>query len=174
MSIKTILLLSTLSISLQVTAEPKVIHMDTHGFIVENQIQIAKKPDVVWHALVNQVDSWWPKDHSWWGQVGTFSIEAKAGGCFCEVSGDNSAEHMRISFVEPNKLLRMTGGLGPLQGMGMFGALDWQLKATDKGTQVTLIYRVSGIDPNGFEKLAPIVAKVQGIQLDGLGEYLAN
>lgn len=32
-----------------------------------------------------------------------------------------------MSFVEPYKLLRMTGGLGPLQGMGIQGGLDGSL-----------------------------------------------
>ena len=54
---------------------------------------------------------------------------------------------MRISFVEPNKLLRMSGGLGPLQGMGLYGALDWQFSRVDNMTQVLLTYKVSGIKP---------------------------
>lgn len=79
---------------------------------------------------------------------------------------------MHISFVQPGKLLRMTGGLGPLQGMGMFGAMDWQFSSDDTATQVTLTYRVSGIDPNGFKELAPIVANVQGQQLNGLKAFV--
>ena len=41
------------------------------------------------------------------------------------MSGARSAEHMRIGFVDPGVQLRMLGGLGPLQGMGLHGALDW-------------------------------------------------
>lgn len=150
----------------------KVISIKDHGFIVENQIQVERPSAQSWLALVNDVGKWWPADHTWWGKAENLSIQTRAGGCFCEVDGEKSAEHMRISFVDPNKLLRMTGGLGPLQGMGMYGALDWQLKATDKGTQITLTYRVTGINPDGFAQLAPVVAHVQGLQLAGLGQYL--
>ena len=158
--------------STSVLAEPKVLHVTETGFMVENKVTISQPADKVWHALINQVDKWWPKDHTWWGNDSVLSIDEFAGGCFCEKVGYKSAEHMRISFVEPQKLLRMTGGLGPLQGMGMHGALDWAFATTDEGTHITLTYRVSGIDPNGFEKLAPIVAQVQGMQLQGLADFL--
>ncbi|WP_100656202.1 SRPBCC family protein [Alteromonas flava] len=147
-----------------------VQHVDTHGFIVENTIVSAHTSEQVWQALVQNVDDWWPKDHSWW--EGTFTLEAKAGGCFCETHTNKSAEHMRIVYVEPGKTLRMSGGLGPLQGMGMNGALDWQLTPTEDGTKVTLTYRVHGVNSGGFAELAPIVAHVQGIQLNSLKDFL--
>ena len=152
--------------------QAKVVHVAQHGFIIENTISTQQAPEKIWLALINDVDSWWPKDHSWWGDKGTFSIQAKAGGCFCELAADKSAEHMRISFVEPHKLLRMTGGLGPLQGMGVFGSLDWLLTTEDDTTVVTLTYSVTGINSNGFEQLAPIVARVQGIQLNALKQFV--
>jgi len=144
----------------------KVIYVGSHGFSIENRVDIAQPIGKVWQALIQDVDAWWPKDHSWFGDSGQFYIEPKAGGCFCEVAGKKSAEHMRISFVDPERLLRMTGGLGPLQGMS--GAMDWKLSESDGKTTVLLTYKVSGYYPDGFEQLAPIVAKVQGIQLNGL------
>ena len=66
----------------------------------------------------------------------------------------------------------MTGGLGPLQGMGMYGALDWVFESNDLGTQVTMTYRVNGISEGGFAELAPIVDQVQGLQLGGLKTLL--
>ena len=62
----------------------------------------------------------------------------------------------------------MTGGLGPLQGMGVYGSLDWAIAFKDNTTTVTLTYSVTGINPDGFAELAPIVAKVQGMQLKAL------
>ncbi len=152
-------------------AETNVVNISEHGFIVENVQTSPKSPQELWSQLTQDVDKWWPKDHTWWGKEGVLTIDTFAGGCFCEKSADKSAEHMRISFVEPHTLLRMTGGLGPLQGMGMYGALDWKLQPLENETKITLTYRVSGIDPKGFEQLAPIVAQVQGIQLKSLIEY---
>lgn len=155
-------------------AKPQVILVAEHGFIVENTVTTEHSSDQLWRGLIQDVDLWWPKDHSWWGKEGTFNIDPKAGGCFCEVAGNKSAEHMRISFVEPNKLLRMTGGLGPLQGMGMNGALDWKFASQEGKTVVTLTYRVTGIHTESFQQLAEIVAKVQGIQLGSLISHVES
>ena len=153
-------------------ARAEVQLVTDNGFIIENKIQVDVDADSAWNALVNKVDDWWPKDHSWWLEAGTFSIEPVAGGCFCERNGASSAEHMRVVFVEPGKLLRMSGGLGPLQGMGMSGALDWALVPAGNGTEIILTYRVSGINADGFAGLAPAVDSVQALQLGGLGKYL--
>lgn len=168
------LLVLVLCFSYQLNAKPKVVMVSEHGFIVENTAQSSKPASLLWQQLVEDVDSWWPKDHTWWGEDGVLSIDKFAGGCFCEKSVDKSAEHMHISFVEPQKLLRMTGGLGPLQGMGMYGALDWKFQQLNDKTIITLTYRVSGIDPTGFEKIAPIVAQVQGDQLNALIDYQSD
>ncbi len=153
----------------------EVISNSAYGFTIENRITIPQPANNVWHSLVSDVDKWWPKDHTWWGEKSKLSIEAKAGGCFCEHAQamGNSAEHMRVTHVDKHKLLRMTGGLGPLQGMGIHGALDWQLEAIDKTqTRVTLRYQANGYMPEQFEQFVPIVDKVQAIQLQGLGKYL--
>lgn len=154
-------------------AHANVSYASQSGFITENTQNSSADPATTWNALVNQVDNWWPKDHSWWR--GTFSIDTSAGGCFCERSGSNSAEHMRISLVLPPSTLVMTGGLGPLQGMGVYGALTWKLDAIDTGTRVTLTYRVQGYaPPEGFADLAPVVDEVQSQQLNSLIRYIAN
>ena len=145
----------------------------TNGFIVANTVEVAAPASQAWDALVSNVDQWWPKDHSWWN--GTFTIEPQAGGCFCEVSGARSAEHLRVSFVDPEQRLVMTGGLGPLQSMGMYGALDWQFtQPSPEQTTITLRYHVQGFSENGYAELAPVVDKVQAIQLNALANYLKS
>ena len=153
----------------------EVVHIADTGFIVRNSISVDTDIDTTWKAFVDDVDNWWPKDHSWWLDQGTFSIEPVAGGCFCEkASAGRSAEHMHIAFVDPGKSMRMTGGLGPLQGMGMFGALDFVFEDSESGTTVTMTYRVNGFNPDGFAELAPIVDAVQGLQIGGLKTFLDN
>ncbi|MCC2615806.1 SRPBCC domain-containing protein [Aestuariibacter halophilus] len=164
-------LLTLLMLFAQPVLLAEVVHVDEHGFQVTNTATVQQSPDQVWRALINDVDQWWPKDHTWWR--GALSIEASAGGCFCEVADDRSAQHMDIRFVDPSKRLIMTGGLGPLQGMGMHGALDWTLTPIPSGTQITLSYSVVGIHPQGFTDLAPVVADVQALQLAGLSTYLS-
>ena len=144
------------------------------GFILENTVAVEQDVATTWTAFVEEIDNWWPKDHSWWLDQGTFSIDSHAGGCFCERNGESSAEHMRIVFVDPGKLLRMSGGLGPLQGMGLNGALDFSFSEADGGTEVVMTYSVSGFSPDGFEQLAPVVDTVQALQIGGLKDFLSN
>jgi hypothetical protein len=142
------------------------------GFTVENSQWVPASPEIAWKALAHDVGRWWPADHTWWGDASKLSISEKAGGCFCEINGAQEAWHMTVTFVDPGKLMRMTGGLGPLQGMGLSGALEWRFAPENDGTRITLHYRVGGYSPDDLSKFAPAVDKVQGLQLTGLANYL--
>lgn len=142
------------------------------GFTVENSQVVAVDPQTAWNALVDDVGRWWPADHTWWGDAGKLAVQPRAGGCFCEVDGERQAWHMTVAYVDPGVLLRMTGALGPLQGMGLGGALEWRLAKVEAGTKITLWSRFGGYTPDDLGKLAPVVDRVQGQQLGGLVEYL--
>lgn len=142
------------------------------GFTLENSAEVPADPATTWRALINEVDAWWPKDHSWWGQASKFTIDARAGGCFCEKAGDQQAQHMQVAFADPGKLLRMTGGLGPLQGMGLSGTLEFRLTPVTGGTRIVLWYRAGGYTPDDISKFAPVVDQVQALQLGGLVKLL--
>ncbi len=144
------------------------------GFTIENVRVVATDPDSAWAALVDDVDSWWPRDHTWWGEASTLSIEPRAGGCFCDRDGQRQADHLQVVFVDPGKLLRMVGGLGPLQGMGLHGTLEWRLEPAGEGTRITLWYRAGGYAPEDLSTFAPVVDMVQAQQLGGLAGYLAG
>ena len=83
---------------------------------------------------------------------------------------------MAVTFVEPGKLLRMTGGLGPLQGMGLHGALEFRLEPVEgeaaPSTRITMYYRAGGYSPDDLSAFAPVVDQVQARQLGGLAEHL--
>lgn len=161
-----------LSASILPISDAEVLNLAETGFIVENKIQVGQDKATTWRAFTEEVDLWWPKDHSWWGNDSTFSIEAIAGGCFCEMGDGKSAEHMHVTFVDPPNALTMTGGLGPLQEMGMYGALAFKFNENADGTEVVMTYRVNGINPDGFDQLAPIVDQVQALQIGGLATLL--
>jgi uncharacterized protein YndB with AHSA1/START domain len=145
------------------------------GFTVENAISVPVEPTKAWKALVDDVDRWWPADHTWWGAESVLSIEPRAGGCFCERHGEQQALHMLVTFVDPGRRLRLTGGLGPLQGMGLFGALEFRLAPEEGGgTRVTMYYRAGGYTPDDLSELAPVVDKVQALQLGGLAALLGG
>lgn len=165
-----IVLMVLLLISTPLSA--KVLHSTATGFAIENSVTVPVDADTAWKALVKDVDRWWPKDHSWFGAEGRFRIEPRAGGCFCETAGKREALHMTVNHVDPGKLLRMLGGLGPLQGMGLHGALEWRLVAVEGGTRITLHYVVGGYTNQDLVKFAPVVDHVQSLQLGGLARWL--
>ena len=154
------------------TTEARLLDSRANGMTVENTVVVPVDAATAWDGLVKHVDEWWPRDHSWFGKDSTFSITPKAGGCFCEIAGKRQAMHMTIGFVDPRKLLRMVGGLGPFQGMGLQGSLDWRFESVEGGTKITLLYIVGGYSATDLTQLAPVVDQVQALQLGGLGDWL--
>jgi uncharacterized protein YndB with AHSA1/START domain len=145
------------------------------GFTVQNVVVVPVDPPAAWRALVDDVGLWWPADHTWWGGGAALSIEPRAGGCFCERADTRQAWHMTVTFVDPERTLRMTGGLGPLQGMGLHGALEFRLEPVAPGrTRITLWYRAGGYTPDDLAAFAPVVDRVQGLQLGGLAKHLGG
>lgn len=150
------------------------------GFTLENEAVVAVDAATAWDALVNDVDRWWPKDHTWWGAESKLSIDARAGGCFCEIDGSRQAQHLQVVFTEPGKLLRMTGGLGPLQGMGLHGVLEFRLEPVQGPdgderrdmTRIVLHYRAGGYAPDHIGAFAAVVDGVQATQLKGLVAHI--
>ncbi len=156
----------------------EVVDSSESGFTSRDSIQVSAPPDAVYGALVNDVHEWWDADHTYTGDSANMSIEAEAGGCFCESLPDNpnggSVQHMEVVYVEPGRSLRMRGGLGPLQAMGVAGAMTFDLEASGDGTEITLTYAVGGYSPGegGLGSLAEVVDGVVRGQLESLATYV--
>lgn len=166
-------LVAVVLIAAPLGAHARVVDAQAHGMTIVNEVTVPVDANVAWDGLVNHVDAWWPRDHTWF-PGSRLSIEPRAGGCFCERAGGREAWHMAIGFVDPGATLRMLGGLGPLQGLGLTGALDWKLAPVDGGTKITLHYVVGGYTTQDLKGFAPIVDQVQGVQLGGLAKFLAQ
>ena len=182
--LKSAVLRSVLVGSLFLACSSSNVHADVKfatetGFSITNVSESSAPIEAVYSHFVQHIDMWWPKDHTWW--KGTLSIDERAGGCFCETKDNASAQHMQVSYIEPNKKVVLTGGLGPLQEMGMFGALTWQFDEQEngEGTKVTLTYTASGhIHFNGkpasldeAKGLVKVVDQVQAQQLSALTSF---
>ncbi len=154
-------------------AQAEVLDVSPSGFTVSSTQEVPVDAQAAWSGLVHDVHRWWLPDHTWWGDASRLSIQARPGGCFCEKNGPQQAQHMSVRFVDPGVLLRMGGGLGPLQGMGLDGILEFRLAPIeDGGTRITLWYRVGGYAPDDLTGLAPAVDAVLAQQLGSLADYL--
>lgn len=141
------------------------------GFLVRYEVMIGAPAASVFDALL-RVGSWWSAKHTYSGDSTNLSIDARAGGCFCEKLANGGVEHMRVVYIKPNEALRLNGALGPLQGSGLAGAMTWRLSPAAGGTKLDLTYSVGGFMPGGFETIAPAVEQVVKEQADRLKRFV--
>ena len=163
----------TLLLLLPLSALADVVDSSSNGFTISIEREIKVTTNVAYQQF-SQIGDWWIADHTYYGKSENLSIDLKAGGCFCEIEGEKQVLHMTVSFVNPGSEVRMIGGLGPLQMMGINGGMSWKFEALDNGnTKITHHYQVSGAIKGGLDKLAPIVNKVQTMQVDSLVKRLS-
>lgn len=135
------------------------------------EVEIAKTPDQVWRDL-QRVDRWWSSAHTYSGSAANLSLDARAGGCWCERWGNRqSVEHARVVAVtqhEGVRTLRAIGGFGPLQEMGVTGVLTFTVAPFANGAKLTLTYRVSGDPTLNLDHIAAPVDSVLSEQFQRL------
>jgi uncharacterized protein YndB with AHSA1/START domain len=154
-------------------AAADVASVGSSGFEIRRQAHIAASAADVYGALITPA-RWWNSQHTYSGRAENLTLDAKAGGCWCESGADGgSALHMWVVYVAPGKTLRLRGALGPLQGMGVDGAMTFTLQSAGGGTDLTLTYNVGGYSKDGFETLSRAVDDVLGQQLASL-QHLAE
>ena len=172
--------LAACPVLLSAPAAAEVEAQSDMGFAVKHQAQVEASPDDVW-AVLAAPNRWWDERHSFTGDGDNFFLDMQAGGCFCErireqrggkLENSGSVQHMQVVYVEPPKVLRMTGALGPLQSEGVNGTLTIGLKPSEGGTLITFEYVVGGFMRYPVAELAPAVDGVIGQQLSGLARLV--
>lgn len=150
-----------------------------NGFNVVHVAVIDAPPEVIWKRLITPKE-YWSKTHSWSGSVDGFTLDPRAGGCFCELIQEKDAknkmktigsvEHMRVIFAQPSKVLRMQGALGPLQSEAMLGTLTVAINPgkDGRGTLVSFSYVAGGYMRYKVSDIAAATDKVIGEQFEGL------
>jgi hypothetical protein len=143
---------------LPIFAHAEVVSSVPSGFVVKTEAVVGVSPDSLYATLVQHVSEWWDPDHTFSGDAANLTLEAKPGGCFCEALPDGGGvRHLQVVYASPGKLLRMSGGLGPLQGSGLSGSLTFSFEAQGDSTLARMQYAVGGYMEGGLEKIAPVV-----------------
>ncbi|MGE0029768.1 MAG: ATPase [Steroidobacteraceae bacterium] len=142
-------------------AEVKLAQAD--AMLIEHRFTIAAPAAKAWETLVHP-ERYWPADHTWSGKRESLSIDATAGGCYCERWDGGSAEHGRVVMAIPGKALTLDAALGPFLEMAVSGILAIKLQEKDGVTTAVVTYRVSGDAEHKLDQLAPIVDQVLGMQ----------
>lgn len=162
-------------------ASAEVVASSDAGFVIRLSTEVTAKPDDAWKELVTPAD-WWNKDHTFSGDAANLYIDGQATGCFCEKlpapkdapagRRPGSVEHMRIVYVDPGKVLRMSGALGPLQSEALDGTLTITLKPVAGKTRILWEYIVGGYMRYKSDEIGALVNKVLGEQLASLAAKL--
>jgi len=143
----------------------KVVPAENGGFISTQHGETKASPEEVWDELVHP-ERWWNKAHSWSGSAADFSMTVVPGGCFCEkLPNGGFAEHARVIFAEPPRVLRLSGAFGPLQGEALVGTLTIRISPGKNGaTAIVFEYAVGGNSRLALQDIAPLVDGVMANQ----------
>jgi uncharacterized protein YndB with AHSA1/START domain len=175
MSHQLIVLLGAALAAVSSPVRAEVAASSDSGFVSHNEVLVDTAPAEAWAAMV-QPGQWWNDAHTYSGNAANMTLEAKAGGCFCEtIPGSGGAiEHMRVIYVAPGTALRMSGGLGPLQPEAVTGVLTMTLAPEGGMTRISWDYVVGGYARMPLADLAPLVDQVVGEQLLRLAARLGR
>jgi len=156
------------------SSEAKVTDVAQGGFTIQHTFEVNKAAAEAFRLFAGNISTWWDSEHTYSGKAANLSIDLRPNGCFCERLGaQGNIVHMTVIYADPGKILRMTGGLGPLQQFAASGVLTMEFKSQGERTSVTFTYAAGGYVPGGFEKLAPLVDQVMLGQMARY-ERLAN
>ncbi len=152
----------------------KLISQSATGFMVTHEVDLEIALQAAYDAFV-KIGQWWNDAHSYSGAAKNISIEPKAGGCWCEaLPNGGSVQHMTVVQANPGAMMVFSGGLGPLQFMGVAGSMKVTFKAQAKGTHVSVIYAVGGFDTGNFVEISKGVDAVLGEQIKRYGVFAAT
>lgn len=169
--VRALVLLAATTALLAPRAARAEVTANASGFVVKHEVVVPLPPQQA-YALALRVQDWWDPAHTYSGEAANLSLRAEPGGCWCERLADGGfVEHMRVVLAWPGRTLRLSGGLGPLQQMGVAGALTFGFAKADEGTRVTLTYVVGGHAESGLEGVAK---PVDGVLGQALARYAAR
>jgi len=151
-------------------ARAEVVESSPNGFALQRTVHIAAAPDRVYAALI-QPAKWWNSEHTFSGSAANLSLDARAGGCFCETWSGGSVQHLVVVDAVSGKTLRLRGALGPFQGQGMDGALTFTIKPAGDGADLTMDNIVGGFMKGGVSKWPPLADSMLAEQMIRLKRY---
>ena len=161
-------------------AAAEVIEAKEGRFVTRDSVTVKATPRETWLALISP-GKWWNDAHTWSGDAENLSITPQGGGCFCEripeedslreVGLAGSAQHMVVVQAQPMSVLRMRGGLGPLQSEPAEGVLTIGLQADPAGgTKMVWEYVVGG----SLRYEIPVISKaVDGVLSEQMNRLAA-
>ncbi len=151
-----------------------VVDATPDSFTVQTVYDVEASPTRVYQAFVGSVGSWWHPDHTFSGDARRMSIEAEPNGCFCERLDAGGVRHMTVVYVDAGKMVRLVGGLGPLQSEAVSGAMSWSFESRGEGSRLVVTYKVAGSAASNLDEWAPAVDTVLAQAADRLVRFVTT
>ena len=143
------------------------------GFTIEHSFEVRATAALAYQAFTEKIGRWWGPEHTYSGNSQNMAIEARANGCFCERWGAGAGiVHMTVLYVDPNKTIRFSGGLGPLQEMAVSGVMTVDFMEEGGRTKVLFKYAISGRAALELDKVAPLVDRVLVEQMNRFESFV--
>ena len=149
----------------------EVVDSAPDGFQIKVTIETNAKPARAFQKLTAGYSRWWDPNHSYSGKAENLKMDFEKGCIYEKLDQGGFVRHMEIVYCRPNKAIRLTGGLGPLQEIGVAGALTFKISEKNGKTQVELSYVANGYSKQNLDKIAPAVDKVLTDQMARLKKY---
>lgn len=156
------------------TARAEVKASAPGGFMTSTSCDVDLSAEEAYEKLVSEFSLWYDASHSYSGQADRLSLDLEKACMLERLPNGGFVRHMEIVYHQPGKMLRMTGGLGPLQGMGVAGALSFGFEESGGQTRVTLTYNVSGAEFLQLDKIADPVDGVLTSQLKSFHKHCSK
>lgn len=171
---KTAILAGACALALAGAARAEVVDQWDTGFTVRNSVTVPLRADRAYQAL-GEVGRWWSSQHTYSGDASNLTLPLKPHACFCEALPGGGVAHGTVVLAWPAQgMLRLDTALGPLQELGVSGALTFTVKPGGNQAEVVQTYRVSGGKPGLAKELAAPVDQVIREQLVRYQTYLAK
>lgn len=141
------------------TADLKSASEDGFQILISKTIPLTA--EVGYHKFSREFNQWYDSRHSYTGDAANLSLDLQQRCMLEKLPNGGFVRHMEIVFHQPGQTMRMTGGLGPLQEMGVCGSLTVRFHPIPKGgSQVQVTYNVSGQKTLQLDKIAGAVDQV--------------
>ena len=132
---------------------------DTH-FRLRHEAVSTQAPDALWARLIVPAQ-WWSPDHTYSGDAGNLSLDARAGGEWREDWSTGSVVHGQVVYFEEGKTLRLEAPFGPLQAMGASVTWSISLEPAGEGSRVVFDEIATAAPGSNMAMIAPAVDGVK-------------
>lgn len=143
------------------TATAEVVSSSEQHFVLRHTAESERSAEEMWRRLLAPA-SWWHPEHTYSGDAGNLSLDARAGGLWKEEWSGGSVLHGRVLTVESGRLLRMEAPFGPLQALGAYTVWTITIEADGAGSIVTFDEVSSGPPTADMAQTAIAVDFVKG------------